>query len=88
MAYPVGYGALIRLVFEIREAFNRDLVKEEIVMAPPDSLHLVLTLKTPVHQFLIGSLHLIENARLKLVLNVFHLQFMTLHLFFVLALLE
>ena len=86
MAYPVGYGALIRLVFEIGEAFNRDLVKEEIVMAPPDSLHLVLTLKTPVHQFLIDSLHLIENARLKLILDVFHLQFMIL--FFVLALLE
>ena len=58
------------------------------MMAPPDSLHLVLTLKTPVHQFLIGSLHLVENARLKLAPDVFHLQFMVLHLFFMLTLLE
>lgn len=70
------------LLFEIWKALSRDLVEEYVMVAPPDSLHLLLGLKASMHQLLIDYLHLAKHTFTKLFLNVLHLKLLFLHPFF------
>ena len=62
------------LLFEIWKALSRDLMEEYVMVAPPDSLHLLLGLKAPMHQLLIDYLHLAKHTFTKIFLNVLHLE--------------